>query len=204
VSASQQSQAAGAAQQAPYGQQGQYTQSQQDQFGPCPMSTSQQGQSGQYPQPAPQQTYMGQGQYGQAQPTQIGIANWQRGGIYNPFTETTLTGTVEQVRTCNCGPFSSTYATMNTNQGRITVQLAPSQYLSQNQLQLSRGQQILVTGSRLDVNGNQVLLARVVSTPQRTVALRNAQGMPQWTQTGQAGFADGTPSTDNSEDFNEF
>ncbi len=164
--------------------------------------TSQQGpygQQGQYQQPPFQQTpYTGQpGPFSQGQQ--------QRGAdIYNPFTETTLTGTVQEVNRCTCGPFSSTYVTLNTNQGRTTVQLAPSQYLSQNQLQIKRGDQIQVIGSRLNVNGNDVLLARLVSNGQRTVALRTPQGTPQWTgaQTGQFGqpSADGmTPSTDNPE-----
>ncbi len=114
-----------------------------------------------------------------------------------------MTGTVEQVNRYTCGPFSSTYVTLNTNQGRITVQLAPSQYLSQNQFRINRGDQIQVTGSRLNVNGNDVLLARLVSNGQRTVALRTPQGAPQWTraqagQFGQQQPADGmTPSTDN-------
>ncbi len=191
-SGSQQASQQGQYQQGPYGQQGMYGQS-----GPY--------QQGQYQQPPFQQTpYTGQpGPFSQGQQQQV-----SRGAdIYNPFTETTLTGTVEQVNRCSCGPFSSTYATLNTNQGRITVQLAPSQYLSQNQLQIKRGDQIQVIGSRLTVNGNDVLLARLVSNGQRTVALRTPQGTPQWTRTqttGQFGQqqppADGMPpSTDNPE-----
>jgi hypothetical protein len=177
-----------AGQQGPYGQQGMYGQT-----GPY--------QQGQYQQPPFQQTpYTGQpGPFSQGQQMVRGA------DIYNQFTETTLTGTVEQVNRYSCGPFSSTYATLNTNQGRVIVQLAPSQYLSQNQMQINRGDQIQVIGSRLNVNGNDVLLARLVSNRQRTVALRTPQGAPQWTraQAGQPGQqpADGiTPYTDNHND----
>ncbi len=183
-----------------YGQPGQFQQfpSQQGPYA---------GQQGQFQQPPFQQTpYVGQpGPFSQGpQQRQMSIANWQRGAdIYNPFTETTLTGTVQQVKQCSCGPFSSTYAMLSTNQGKVAVQLAPAQYLNQNQLQINRGDQIQVIGSRLNVNGNDVLLARLVSTGQRTVALRSPQGMPQWVQTGQfgqqqqPGFTDGfSPSTD--------
>jgi hypothetical protein len=163
------------------------------------------GQPGQYQQiPSQQGPYMGQP--GQPQQRQMGTMNGQQRGteIYNPFTETTLTGTVQEVKQCACGPFSGTFATLNTNQGRIAVQLAPHHYLSRNQIQIKRGDQIQVTGSRLNVNGNDVLLARLISTGQRTVALRTPQGSPQWIQTGQFGqqqpLTDGPPETDEDEE----
>lgn len=115
--------------------------------------------------------------------------------VYNPATETTLSGTVQQVNHYMCGPFAGTLATINTSQGIIDAQLAPYEYMQQQNIMLRPGQRVDVTGSQINIDGSELLLARSITANGRTVALRNAQGTPMW-----AGMMRGRamPATDES------
>ncbi len=103
-----------------------------------------------------------------------------RTGIYNPQTETTVSGTVQSVNQCACGPWTGSYAVVNTDRGPVDVFLGPSDFLQGRQMRINAGDQIQVTGSRIDIDGTDLLLARSISKGGQTVALRNAQGMPNW------------------------
>ncbi len=111
--------------------------------------------------------------------------------IYNPQTETTVSGTVQEVSHYICGPWAGTYTILSTPQGPVNAQLGPSEYLQQQNLWIRPGDQIEVTGSRLNIDGVDVLLARSVTSAGQTVTLRNQQGMPMWAG-GWSGW--GTPT----------
>jgi len=115
--------------------------------------------------------------------------------VYNPATETTLSGTVQQVNHYMCGPFAGTLATISTSQGAIDAQLGPYEYMQQQNMMLRPGERVDVTGSQINIDGTELLLARSITANGRTVALRNAQGMPMW-----AGMMRGRmmPATDES------
>ena len=112
-----------------------------------------------------------------------GAPLWLQGAMprmYNPEAESTVTGTVAEVRQCACGGWSGTTAMVNIGTETVTVLLAPQRFLTQKQLDINRGDQLEITGSRMDFDGQDVILAREVRRNGTAVALRSDNGVPLW------------------------
>lgn len=103
---------------------------------------------------------------------------------YNPKTVTTVKGAVQSLRTM---PFNSQVpgamlaAVLKTEQGEITVYLAPAEYLSQLNLSLKAGDEVEVTGSKVTL-GKQPpsIIVKDLKMGDKSVALRNERGVPLW------------------------
>jgi len=110
-------------------------------------------------------------------------------GVYNPNTETTVKGTVEQVKTAYLpggglnaqaeqefsGPI---YLDLKTDSGTSAVYLGPSAFLESKGFKFAKGDQIEVTGSMLQAQNT--IVAREVKRGDQVLVLRNAQGIPAW------------------------
>lgn len=108
---------------------------------------------------------------------------------YDQNTETTIKGTVEQVRTAYLpgGGASSQarqefrgpiYLNLKADSGTFRVFLGPSSFLESKNFKFAKGDQIEVTGSRLQ--NNNVIIAREVKRGDQVLILRDAHGIPQW------------------------
>ena len=108
-------------------------------------------------------------------PAQRGMRN------YNPQAEVTVKGTVEDVQqiTGKRG-FSGTHLTVNTGNETLAVHAGPSSYISQKGFSFAKGDTIEVLGSKVNLNGKPAILAREITKDGRTLVLRNAQGIPEW------------------------
>lgn len=102
---------------------------------------------------------------------------------YNPFTEITVTGTVEEVqqRTRGSG-WGGTHLTLKTEQGTLDVHLGPSSFLAEKQFTFAKGDQLEVTGSKMLYAGGEALVARIVKKGDKTLTLRDASGVPLWSR----------------------
>jgi DNA polymerase III alpha subunit len=100
---------------------------------------------------------------------------------YDPKTETVITGTVQQVtqQTGKRG-WNGTHLTVQTDSGAIRVHLGPSNYLAKQQFSFGAGDQLSITGSKVTMQGTEVLIAREIKKGDKTLVLRNAQGIPNW------------------------
>jgi len=110
-------------------------------------------------------------------------------GVYNPSTETTVKGTIEQVRTAflpgggasaqareeSSGPM---YLNLKTDSGTLAVFLGPSWFAESKGFKFAKGDQVEVTGSKLQ--DKDVIVARQVKRGDQTLVVRNAQGIPEW------------------------
>lgn len=108
-----------------------------------------------------------------------------RGPRYDPKTEVTVTGTVEKVTEHagkGGGCCTGRHVSLRTAEGTLDVHLGPSDYWEKHGFELAAGDQIQVTGSKIEVDGSPVLLAREVRKGDKTVALRDAQGIPAWSR----------------------
>jgi hypothetical protein len=109
---------------------------------------------------------------------------------YNPKTVTTVKGAVQSLRTM---PFNSQVpgamlaAVLKTEQGEITVYLAPAEYLSQLNISLKAGDEVEVTGSKVTL-GKQPpsIIVKDLKVGDKSAALRNERGVPIW-MAGQPG-----------------
>jgi hypothetical protein len=103
---------------------------------------------------------------------------------YDPKTEVTLKGTIMDV-TEQAGPrgrWTGTHLMLKTDAQTIDVHIGPTRYLEQEKIHFSKGDTVEVTGSRVKIDNADVLLAREIKMGDRTVTLRNAEGVPVWSR----------------------
>ena len=104
------------------------------------------------------------------------------GQMYNPATETTIQGTVEEVKQIpgpRGGP-GGTHLTVKTDRETLDVHLGPTTFLEKQNFTFAKGDQIEVMGSKVKIEGADALIAREVKKGGKTLTLRNAQGVPAW------------------------
>ena len=101
---------------------------------------------------------------------------------YDPKTEVVVKGTVEDVKEfpSQSGWRTGQHVTLKTEKGSLSVHLGPSDFWKKNGFALAKGDAIEVTGSKSTVDGAEVVLARTVKKGEKTVILRDAQGVPAW------------------------
>jgi hypothetical protein len=104
------------------------------------------------------------------------------GRMYNPDTETTVKGTVEEVKQVpgRRGASDGTHLILKTDKETLEVHLGPTAFLESQKFTFVKGDQIEVIGSKVKVGGADALLAREVKKGDKTLTLRNAQGVPAW------------------------
>ena len=102
---------------------------------------------------------------------------------YDPATEITLKGTVEelaQVEGCCPGGGTGTHLTLKSDATSLEIHLGPSSFLAERKFELAKGDVIEITGSKVKCMGEDVLLAREVKKGDKVLTLRNKQGVPEW------------------------
>jgi len=106
----------------------------------------------------------------------------QRAGNYNPATETTLTGTVEQVQptTAPGRGMGGLHLVLRTDAGTTDVHVGPAAYIQSKGFEFAKGDRVSVTGSEVTIDGQRVLLARDIVKGDETLQLRDAKGFPLW------------------------
>jgi hypothetical protein len=109
-----------------------------------------------------------------------------RGGNYDPATETTLSGQVtkaEEVlpagRSGRRG-LGGLHLELKTGDATVVVHLGPAAFVKENGFNVAVGDRLEITGSRVTVDGDAVLLAREIKKDDRTLTLRDASGRPLW------------------------
>lgn len=121
---------------------------------------------------------------GFAQNGQNGSATGKTHRIYDPATETTVTGTIEsihKVRSWRNKAWAGTHLTLKTESGdTYDIHLGPASYLEQQDFSFAKGEQVEITGSKVMYKGKDAIIAREVKKDGKTLTLRDAQGFPAW------------------------
>ena len=114
---------------------------------------------------------------------QRGPGMGQKARMYNPANETTVKGTVEEVKnvTGRRG-WNGTHLTLKTADKTLNVHLGPASFLKEKGFSIAKGDQIEVTGATANYRGSEALIAREVKKGGETLALRDAQGIPKWSR----------------------
>ncbi|HTM87802.1 MAG TPA: hypothetical protein VL155_06355 [Terriglobales bacterium] len=112
----------------------------------------------------------------------VPLALAQRGiRNYDPSTETTVKGTVEEVKQVSGQHgWNGTHLRLRTEAGQMDVHAGPSSYIAAQGFSFAKGDQIEVLGSKVKLGGSEALIAREIKQGDKTLVLRNAQGIPQW------------------------
>lgn len=106
--------------------------------------------------------------------------------MYDPATETTLTGTVAAVETVTRPEqagrrgLGGLHLTLKTSSESIAVHLGPTAYMNEQKVVIAEGDILEIVGSRVTMDGEPVLLARTVKKGANTWTLRDASGKPLW------------------------
>lgn len=104
---------------------------------------------------------------------------------YNPSTETTVKGTVEEVKQVSGRRgWNGTHLVLKTEAGQMEVHVGPSSYISGQGFSFAKGDEVEAMGSRVKIEDSDVLIAREIKKEGKTLTLRNAQGIPQWSGRG--------------------
>lgn len=110
----------------------------------------------------------------------------QRRMFYDQSTVTTISGTIQSVDTLTGrrGNFHLIQLMVKDTSGTIAVNIGPSFYLDQQKISFKAGDAVEVTGSKMQFNGNDVILAAVVKYGDKTITLRDDSGRPVWARGG--------------------
>ncbi len=102
---------------------------------------------------------------------------------YDPATEVTLVGAVESV-TNQTGRRGMTglHIALKTESETVAVHLGPAWFLHDQGMAVAVHDELEVVGSRVTIDGKDIVLARSVTKGQVTATLRDEQGIPRWSR----------------------
>ncbi len=109
---------------------------------------------------------------------------------YDPSTETTVTGSVEEVLHPH-GPngMIGTHVNLKTESGVLDVHIGPETYISKQGFTIAKGDSLTVTGSKQVIGGKDALIAKEVKKGDKVLTLRDANGFPKWSGQGRGATA---------------
>jgi hypothetical protein len=102
------------------------------------------------------------------------------GPKYNGATETTLKGTVEEIKAVP-GPGEGEHLLVKTGDQTILVHVGPETFLKEMDVAYAKGDEVEVVGSKIkNTEGQDEILAREVSRKNSSLVLRDKKGIPIW------------------------
>ncbi len=108
--------------------------------------------------------------------------------LYDPATEVTVKGSILEIQHPPSDRASlGVHLILKTDAGTVEVHLSPARFLAANQISLSKGDRVEVTGSEIKYRGADALIARELKIGNKTLRLRDSQGVPQWNRGTQGG-----------------
>ena len=99
---------------------------------------------------------------------------------YDNATEMTVKGVVEEVSptTTEKNRWAQIRLTLKSDQGTFDLHVGPAAYITSQQISFAKGDKIEVLGSKVRINGQDVLLGRLITKEGKVLKLRNEQGFP--------------------------
>jgi len=106
--------------------------------------------------------------------------------LYNPQDVVTWQGQIDRLETKTrqgrqaVNGRKTQIAYLKTSQGTVVVHLGPAEFLARQQFYPKVGDNLAITGGRVNTRQGQVILANSVTTGGKTFWLRDANGIPVW------------------------
>lgn len=114
----------------------------------------------------------------------MGMGSGMGPRLYNPQTVTTVKGQVERLQAIDMGRggrgMTLQEVFLKTDQGSLRVHLGPSWYLDEQKFTVKAGDTLEATGSKVTLNNQPAIIAREVKVNDKTLKLRDDQGVPVW------------------------
>lgn len=107
---------------------------------------------------------------------------------YDPKTVETIEGKVVSVEKATRGQGRSygVHLTLQTDKETISVHLGPNWYIEKQTLRIEANDTIIVTGSRVTVDGKPAIIAAQVKKGNEILKLRDENGVPAWRRAGRS------------------
>jgi len=104
------------------------------------------------------------------------------GREFNPETVQTFTAEVLRVDSFvpMTGMIEGVELIVDLEGNRTEVHLGPSWYLQYQDFEVEQGDQLEITGSRIELGGLPIVIATKIESPESTLNLRNELGYPLW------------------------
>ena len=101
---------------------------------------------------------------------------------YDATTETTMTGTIDEVRTIEPagGAMGGLHLIVNTPSGLTEVHVGPAWYVASKNITFAKGDALTIVGSHTRMAGKDAVIAREITKGGQTLTLRDAKGFPLW------------------------
>ena len=117
-------------------------------------------------------------------------ANQPTSPVYDSASVVSVSGRVESVEEHQCSfgwsnqhaptRWLGTHTILSTEYGTLDVHLGPSSYLKENHFTLTPGDEIEVTGSKVNGGRNVIVIAKELEKGSRFLELRDKNGRPYW------------------------
>lgn len=105
------------------------------------------------------------------------------GRNYDPKSEVKLSGTIDDIQQhAGRHGWMGIHLMLKTDTGTVEVHVGPAAYVSEQKLTFAKGDTIEVLGSKVKLNTGDAVLAREITKEGKTVAFRDAQGIPLWSR----------------------
>ncbi|HRI84230.1 MAG TPA: DNA-binding protein [Ignavibacteria bacterium] len=111
---------------------------------------------------------------------------WGPGSKYNRMydvnTVETINGMVISIDQISHGNRMSNgiHLQLSTKSGNITVHLGPSWYIDNQDVLINKNDDVTVTGSRVNYEGEMVIIAKELIKGDQILTLRDDKGYPYW------------------------
>jgi hypothetical protein len=115
--------------------------------------------------------------------TVVAVAQKVTGPKYDPATETTLKGVVDDVKEVpnSCAGETGLHVMLKTSEGTLEVQIAPVGFLKDMEITFAKGEELKIIGSKVSKDGNSLVLARNITRNGNEFVMRDKEGAPVWT-----------------------
>jgi hypothetical protein len=99
---------------------------------------------------------------------------------YDVSTETTITGTVQEVLRPQQTRMMGIHLTVKMATEAIEVHLGPSDFIANAGFSFAKGDSVQVLGSIVMTHDGEFLIAREITKDSKTLTLRDKMGRPLW------------------------
>jgi hypothetical protein len=129
-------------------------------------------------------------------PRDHSVASTGQGPVYDPQHESTVRGTVVDVKTGGQGPLGwmvrshtlgfghrrteQMLLLVKTDTDTIRIHVGPSAYVSEQHVQINKGDTIEVIGADVMLHGSRLILTREIRSAGHAWTLRDTTGQPLW------------------------
>ena len=109
------------------------------------------------------------------------VAAAQAGPKYDASTEAKFKGTVEELKLPPNGKGKEiAHLVIKNDDGTVDLYLCPKSFIDDMGVTFNKGEELVITGSKVKQGGSDMVLARQVVRGTETLVLRDDKGNPVW------------------------